>query len=295
MADSSGPEFKNQESASASTADIDFQWIEGRRLPNTPYMLPKDWQETHRLDLQHVMLSSLLGGNIVAPIGNPTSILDVGCGTGRWCQEMATTFPNAHITGVDMVIPEQGVHPWPHNCTFLAGNVLQGLPFADESFDVVHQRLLVGALPAARWQDVINELVRVTRIGGWIELIETEGIFPKSGPYTQQISQWLVEAGKRRGIDVLIGRKLKDFLQETDVEKVHAKTLSIPMGNHNDPIESMSADVVHALFQSLKPLVVTSLNVSKEEYDRLLSLVRNEWEEHGTLNPLYIAYGQRSK
>ena len=36
----------------------------------------------------------------------------------------------------------------------------------------------MGALPAEKWQDVINELVRVTRVGGWIELIETEGVFP---------------------------------------------------------------------------------------------------------------------
>ena len=274
----------------------DFQWIDGRRLLNTSYMLPKDWQETNRLDLQHVLLSSLLGKNIVAPIGNPTSILDVGCGTGRWCQEMATTFPQADVVGVDVVLPERKDASWPDNCTFVVGDVLQGLSFENKSFDVVHQRLLMGAVPAGRWQDVINELMRVTHVGGWIELIESEGVFPKSGPYTQQISQWLIEAGKRRGIDVLIGRKLKGFLQNVaGIEKVEAETLFIPMGERNNPIENMSADVVQALFQSLRPLIVTNLDVSKEVYDRLLASVRDEWEEYDTINPYYIVYGQRTR
>lgn len=255
----------------------------------------KSGQETHRLDIQHVLLYSLLGGNIVAPIENPTSILDVGCGTGRWCQEMATAFPHAHLTGVDIVIPEQETHSWPHNCTFLVGDVLQGLPFADESFDVVHQRLLMGAIPAARWQNVVNELVRVTRVGGWVELIESEAMFPNSGPHTQQFSQWIAEAGEQRGIDVLIGRKLKSFLQSVKVENVHAKTLHAPMGDRTNPVEKMSADVVQALFQSLKPLVITYLDVSKEEYDHLLTLLPKEWEECGTINPYYIMYGQRTK
>ena len=272
----------------------DFQWIEGRRLLNAPYMLPKDWQETDRLDLQHVLLSSLISGNIVAPIGNPTSILDVGCGTGRWCQEMAATLPDAHITGVDVVIPEREGYVWPTNCTFLTGDVLQRLPFADESFDAVHQRLLMGAIPAERWQGVIRELVRVTRVGGWIKLIESEGVFPKSGPHMQQIGQWVVAAGNSRGIDVLVGKKLESFLLNAlAVERVETKTLFIPMGNQDDPIESMSAEVAQALFQSLKPLIVTNVGVSREEYDRLLALARDEWKEYGTVNPCYVVYGQR--
>ncbi len=286
-------EFENQELILASPTHSDFRWIEGRRhLLNAPYMLPKDGQETNRLDIQHVLLSSLLGGNIVAPIENPTSILDVGCGTGRWCQEMATTFPHAHVTGVDIVIPEQEL---PHNSTFLAGDILQGLPFADESFDVVHQRLLIGAIPAEKWQEAVNELVRVTRVGGWIEVVESEGAFPNSGSHTYQLCEWLVKVGELRGINALITKKLKSFLQKAGLEKVTTKMLLIPMGDRSDPIESLSADVVQALFQSLKPLVVTHSKVSGEEYDHHLSLLSKEWEQYGTCNPYYILYGQRTK
>ncbi len=277
-----------------------FQWVEGRRhLVNAPYVLPKDGQETNRLDLQHVLLSEVLGSNTVAPIENPMAILDVGCGTGRWCYEMALAFPHAQVIGVDVVVPEiptwQEDREWPHNCHFVKGNVLQGLPFADESFDVVHQRLLMAAIPAEKWQGVVNELARVTQPGGWIELIESDGIFPRSGPSSRQISEWLIEATSRRGIDVRIGKHLEVFLQRAGVEPVTSRILHIPMGNPNDPNERLSAEVVLALYQSLRPIIVASLHVNGEEYDRLLERVPAELVQYNTANPFYICYGQRAK
>lgn len=50
-----------------------------------------------------------LHGNYAAPIGSPSSILDVGTGTGRWAREMAITFPNANVVGVDVNLsPDDG-------------------------------------------------------------------------------------------------------------------------------------------------------------------------------------------
>ena len=70
----------------------------GRRfVAGVPYMLPKDLDETNRLDFQHHMLRSFMRGNYLAPIGKPRDILDVGCGTGRWAMELATQFPSANL------------------------------------------------------------------------------------------------------------------------------------------------------------------------------------------------------
>ncbi len=47
-------------------------------------------QENDRLDLQHQMLKVATDDKLLyAPIGDdPTRILDLGCGTGRWCVDM---------------------------------------------------------------------------------------------------------------------------------------------------------------------------------------------------------------
>jgi ubiquinone/menaquinone biosynthesis C-methylase UbiE len=51
----------------------------------------------------------------------------------------------------------------PRNYQFVLGNLLEGLPFPDNSFDYVHMRALVTAIPHNRWQGVIDDLARVTR------------------------------------------------------------------------------------------------------------------------------------
>ncbi|HKD75026.1 MAG TPA: class I SAM-dependent methyltransferase, partial [Ktedonobacterales bacterium] len=142
------PWFRRNRLASVQTADEVLR--RGRRMAaNAPYMFPIDVEENSRLDLQHYLLRYVLRGNFVAPIRHPTSILDIGCGTGRWAAEMARQFPRAAVTGVDIVPPtitsasvvQGGISP--PNCRFLEGDVTKGLPFATGSFDFVHMRLVV--------------------------------------------------------------------------------------------------------------------------------------------------------
>ena len=49
-------------------------------------------------------------------------------------------------------------------------NLLDGLPFEDDSFDFVFQRLLVGAIPKNKWPFIINELTRVLKPDGYLEV-----------------------------------------------------------------------------------------------------------------------------
>jgi ubiquinone/menaquinone biosynthesis C-methylase UbiE len=110
----------------------------------------------------------------VAPLAKSTRlILDVGTGTGIWPGEMARLFPQAEVIGVDMdtALFRSDV---PGNCYLRAGNVVTGLPFPDQLFGYTHQRLLTAAVTAANWPGVVRELVRVTRAGGWVELVEID-------------------------------------------------------------------------------------------------------------------------
>jgi methylase of polypeptide subunit release factors len=78
----------------------------GRRyLADAPYLLPADDREINRLDFQHYMLRYALRGNYLAPVAHPQSILDVGCGTGRWALEMAREFPHANVVALDITPP----------------------------------------------------------------------------------------------------------------------------------------------------------------------------------------------
>jgi ubiquinone/menaquinone biosynthesis C-methylase UbiE len=84
---------------------------------------------------------------------------------------MAYEYPSAIFIGVDISPIFPSDQKKPENATFLQ-NMLDGLPFEDNTFDFVYQRSLASAISEDQWKnDVIYELYRVTKPGGWIELM----------------------------------------------------------------------------------------------------------------------------
>src|SRR5579884_2867892 len=111
--------------------------LERSREPEAPYVLPHNPDEVDRLDLQHFALREALGANFLAPVESPSRVLDVGTGTGQWGFEVCHRFPGALVVGFDLV---RGKPNPPPGYRHVRGNLLQGLPFRDGSFDFVHQR-----------------------------------------------------------------------------------------------------------------------------------------------------------
>lgn len=64
--------------------------------------------------------------------------MDLGCGSGLWCIEVADQLPNTRVVGVD-ISPQQPTDV-PLNCDFLLDNLLDGIPFDTGSVDLTHSR-----------------------------------------------------------------------------------------------------------------------------------------------------------
>ena len=277
--------------------DAYFQSIGGRRyVVGTPYLLPKDDGEIDRLDFQHYMLRFALRGNYAAPVEDPHRILDVGTGTARWALEMAQYFPDADVIGVDLVEPpvDVGTRPdiRPANYTFVAGNVLEGLPFADASFDLVHQRLLVGALPKVGWPQDVRELARVTRPGGWVELVEAAPV-PDGGPALRDLSYWLITACERRGLDALIGPRVGDLLREAGLQGVNYHEARLPIGKYGGRLGVMSETNLIAFLTSIRGLAVMYGLTDERTYNAALEAARGEIARGRYEWPYFVTYGQR--
>lgn len=264
-----------------------------RHLPRVPYLLPKDVLETQRLDFQFYLIRSILHGNYASPLrGEVASILDVGCGTGRWAMEMARTFPGARVVGLDIEPPQSGQVLAPNTC-FVQANLLDGLPFADRSFDFTHQRLLVLAIPAAHWPAVVGELVRVTRPGGRVELLEGGDIFFNAGPATQRFLAWWREASRARGFDTSLMGRLGRLLLDAHVRDVQVRTLQVPIGKWGGHTGALLEKNILAGFPALKPLLCTQLSLSPQEFDATLAELAREGDRYQTSYHYYLAYGQR--
>lgn len=268
-----------------------------RRLTEAPYVLPADDKEIGRLDFQHYMLRYALKGNYAAPITNPASILDVGSGTGRWAYEMASLFPGANVVGSDINAPAeetqpQGPNARPDNYAFVPGNILEGLPFADGSFDFVHMRLLLFAIPEARWPDVTRELLRVTRPGGWVELVET-GPQQNGGPAMDQIVAWITQASQGRGINPLLGPRIGGFLRGAGAMDVAQRDIALPVGAYGGRVGRLAETDVVGVLAGVKGLVAAQGLATPETYDQYVLTAKADLNRYQCSLPFYIAYGRR--
>jgi ubiquinone/menaquinone biosynthesis C-methylase UbiE len=274
--------------------------IRGRQyLADAPYFLPKDEQEVNRLDFQHYLFRLALKGNYAAPIEAPANILDVGTGTGRWAMELAALFPAANVIGLDVVPPPAdetaslgyGLDRRPDNYVYVQGNVLDGLPFPDATFDFVHQRLLVAALPEDRWPWVVGELLRVTRPEGWVELLEA--IPTQGGPGMNALYGWLVAVGLRRGVNTLVTPQIGTFLRGAGAQNVTARDLPMPLGRWGGRSGVMMETNYYALHNGLRAMMLAQDITTAGAFEAAMEAARREIAEGRHIWPYFLAYGQR--
>lgn len=266
-----------------------------RRHLDGHYLLPKDLDETNRLNFQHFALRSAIEVNYLAPIANPREILDVGTGSAIWSHELAQEFPSAKVIGLDLE-EGKGVAASPPNFEFVQGNLLEGLPFEDDRFDFVHQRLLIGALPASAWPLVIKDLARVTRPGGWVELVESDGDgFKPAGPATEKITRGVIQIAARMGIDTRITATLATLMKDAGLVNVQSRILRMPVGEWGGRLGSLMKTDMAAIEMSFKDGFLKLLNYTPQEFDALLDEVKQEWETYHSSYIFYFYVGQKPR
>jgi ubiquinone/menaquinone biosynthesis C-methylase UbiE len=273
-----------------------FRLIRGRRvLADDPYVLPKDMSEVNRLDFQHFMLRYALRSNYVAPLvaQRVRDIADIGTGTGRWAREIAAQFPWANVVGVDRVAPATDLtSALPANYWFVEGNVLTGLPFPDQSFDFVHQRLLYSAIPAQQWPAVLRDLVRITRLGGWVEMVEAASI-ENRGPAAEQLNTWIVDACGQRGLDMAIAPCLGAMLETAGISHVTTRQITLPIGAYGGRLGTMLETDILEIYRGAIPLVVGQGLATQGAYNQMVERFQAEVKSRQMVFPFYTIFGQR--
>lgn len=203
---------------------------------------------------------------------------------------MAVAFPNSHVIGMD-IEQASSTGPIPRNYSYAPDNVLEHLPVQDRTFHFVHQRLLVAAIPAVHWPSVVRELVRVTRPGGWIELIECGIDAINPGPLTNQLFTWGLEASLPRGIDARVIPHLDKHLSENGLYHVQKGHVDIPIGPWGGRLGVMMQEDLISGLSGLEALY--SQTGTTEEFHTLIGLLPTEWESKHTSYRFYYFYGQK--
>ncbi|CAG8549833.1 7847_t:CDS:2 [Funneliformis mosseae] len=266
-----------------------YTYIDGRKY-NKKYELPADDEEVTREQLQHYLMRFVWQTNFSAPVDKllkeSSNVLDVGCGPGTWLLEMASEYPESKFMGIDIsdVFPTECM---PRNADFQTADILESLPFNDNTYDFVFMRFLITAIPEDKWtSQVIPELIRVTKPGGWIELMESDCKLVNEGPNTKKLTDAIMIALKSRNINGNAGNLLPGFLgSSTGIDKssITHETNGGPIGNWGGKAGVLSIDTSCISFRSLKSLVMRyNPDVEENYFYNLVDSYSKEVEEYET-------------
>ncbi|KAL1922815.1 uncharacterized protein VTP21DRAFT_9191 [Calcarisporiella thermophila] len=274
--------------------DGPYVWWEGRMYyddPNTVYPLPIDSLELTRLQHEHEIVRQTLG-LFSAPVEpmlrkEGAKVLEMGCAAGFWMREMAMHFPECEFVGLDVspAVPAsdgsgqdvkgkgkseggEAEPPVPPNVQYVTANALNGLPFADDTFDFVYQRGMGLAYTTEQWARIMHELQRVTKPGGYVELVEPDMELRRA---RDVISPPVIDALKSRHLDLGVGRRLGELLQES-LEATHTAHRSVPIGRWGGRIGALQKACWLQFWGALAPFVkVQGVNLDLAAVKRRLS------------------------
>jgi ubiquinone/menaquinone biosynthesis C-methylase UbiE len=155
--------------------------------------------------------------------------LDAGCGPGLITQLMAEIVgPSGAVVGIDVngesVAEAARLAGGHRNLSFLAADIRTlGLP--DDSLDFVWSQFVFEYLPNP--EDVLVELVRVTRPGGSVVVSDIDGVGLANYPFRDEMETKLNRAfsalRSATGFDPYIGRKMFHFFRRVGLRNIQVK------------------------------------------------------------------------
>ncbi|RIA80734.1 S-adenosyl-L-methionine-dependent methyltransferase [Glomus cerebriforme] len=270
----------------ANNGTSSYKYIDGRKyinIENCEYPLPNDDEEVNRLQSQHYLYRYAWGGNFSSPIeellcnsnGNVT-ILDVGCGPATFLLEMASDYPQVNFIGID-VCPIFPLHIKPSNIRFIQMNVINNnglcqLPFDDDTFDFIYLRSMGLSFKENQWSNLLMELCRIMKSGGWIELMECDLQFQNEGEISTKLNKSIFSLLNSLYINPTISQHLPQLLSNTNLLiNLKRQQLLIPCGSWGGRLGDMAKDNIIAFYRSIKPLIQPVMDINDKEYKKLCS------------------------
>lgn len=167
------------------------------------------------------------------------AVLDAGCGTGECTLRLAEMYPQARILGVDVLdtslaLARERCAAHAARVTF-ANQSIFALPAASGTYDLVLNRHVLHSVPKAA--EVVAELARVTKPGGWLHLIpeDYDMIHFQDGSLDPSVfwHETPRAFGAATGVDLFVGRNLYTALydlglEDISIEYVIVDTLRVP-------------------------------------------------------------------
>ncbi|KAI9244725.1 S-adenosyl-L-methionine-dependent methyltransferase [Sporodiniella umbellata] len=274
--------------------------------------LPKEYvflhnaEEFDRLNGQHYLLKHLFQGNFLAPLSNSLSnpdskALDIGCGSyGIWMRDMAIDFPECEFYGFDLAKPaelsETEKMHLPENFHIEQADLFNGFNYKTNTFDFVHQRMMYNVYPQDKIHWMFEELLRVTKQNGWIEMVEPDLVPKRAGPLFSKLTKALHEFLHNRLGSFLQGKDLVDYMNKSGLVDIVSDYGSLPCcwGGY---IGKLFYEDILVAMRHYGPFIHEYLNdgteFNTESFDAIIDAAFDECAEYQTFFNIRWACGKK--
>lgn len=219
------------------TEDESGQYIEayGHKFHSSGNIfVPFDESEQQHMHARHRLLRVCLDGALTNTRLSPETrtIVDIGTGTGVWAIEMASRYPGAQITGIDISKIQSSLVPG--NVNFLIGDIEEPWDIDDGYADFIHMRDITGGI--RDWPALVAQAYRKLKLGGLLEMTEIrttphdfDGKFEDAVlcPSYTKLFKSLYE---KANMDFDPSPKFPEWLHEAGFENVTQRMELLPIG-----------------------------------------------------------------
>ncbi|KAI4253280.1 MAG: hypothetical protein LQ352_003777 [Teloschistes flavicans] len=162
------------------------------------YMLPRDTQESQRLDAQHEYFRQISYGHLIhpsIPARQLHAVADVATGTGVWLRQLADdpTVPRpvqgqeSSFVGFDISRQQfPAAESLPPHVKFVVHDMVEAFPAEyHQRFDLVNVRLVSYAIKGSDLDRVVRNITQLLKPGGYLQWQEADASDSWAHPETQ--------------------------------------------------------------------------------------------------------------
>ncbi|KAI8883863.1 hypothetical protein K501DRAFT_249031 [Backusella circina FSU 941] len=264
-------------------------------------LYPLNTEEAKRQQSLHYLLKHVFQTSIFAPVEEQIKqvdsiALDIGCGLYvPWVADIAHEYPNCTVHGLDNV--EIGGFKIPDNATLIKGDLFVGLPFPDSSVDFVHQRMMKAVISVSDIPNVLEDIYRIIKPGGWLEILEPQVAPRRAGPLmTKLFVHILVLLETNLGGKSLMGDSSVRDLKEAGFQQIKTDYGSVPIcwGGYMGKI---FYDYLVSILKNMGPLIYEHVGLpgvyNPEKYEDHIDKAFDECVEYQTYFDFYWTIGQK--